>query len=377
MDIIAEAESIEEEVVSFRREFHQYPEVSGHEVMTTEYIREHLEKWGISYRLMEPTGIIGVLGSGSSTTALRADMDALEIREETELSFQSQNTGCMHACGHDGHTAVLLAAAKILKEHEDELDHRIMLVFQPAEETAQGAADLLETGILNQADKIFGLHIFSGIEKGKISLEPGARMAATNWFSIRIGGKSGHAGKPQECVDAVVTAASLAMNLPTIISRSINPLESAVLTIGRMEAGTARNIIAGEAVLEGTVRTFSREVQEKIRERMEEITAAAAQMFHAEISLDFQPASHPALWNDEDAVKEVMKKAVTVFPKKDFVHVPPMMLGEDFANYLNEMKGCFAFIGGGGKYPNHHGMFDFDEDVLVQGVKLMLVFASV
>ena len=335
MDIIAEAESIEEEVVSFRREFHQYPEVSGHEVMTTEYIREHLEKWGISYRLMEPTGIIGVLGSGSSTTALRADMDALEIREETELSFQSQNTGCMHACGHDGHTAVLLAAAKILKEHEDELDHRIMLVFQPAEETAQGAADLLETGILNQADKIFGLHIFSGIEKGKISLEPGARMAATNWFSIRIGGKSGHAGKPQECVDAVVTAASLAMNLQTIISRSINPLESAVLTIGRMEAGTARNIIAGEAVLEGTVRTFSREVQEKIRERMEEITAAAAQMFHAEISLDFQPASHPALWNDEDAVKEVMKKAVTVFPKKDFVHVPPMMLGEDFANYLN------------------------------------------
>lgn len=377
MDIIQEAENIEEEVVLFRREFHQYPEISGHEVMTTEYIREHLEKWDISYRLMEPTGVIAVLGSGPSTTALRADMDALEIREETELSFQSQNTGCMHACGHDGHTAILLAAAKILKEHEDELDHRIMLVFQPAEETAQGAADLLETGILNQADKIFGLHIFSGIEKGKISLEPGARMAATNWFSIRIGGKSGHAGKPQECVDAVVVAASLAMNLQTIISRSINPLESAVLTIGRMEAGTARNIIAGEAVLEGTVRTFSKHVEEKIRDRMEKMTEATAQMYHAEISLDFQPASHPALRNDEEAVKEVMEKAVTVFPEKDFIHVPPMMLGEDFSNYLENIKGCFAFIGGGGKYPNHHSMFDFDEDVLVQGVKLMLVFALV
>ncbi|HJC51211.1 MAG TPA: amidohydrolase [Candidatus Anaerostipes avistercoris] len=377
MDIIQEAENIEEEVVSFRRELHLYPELAGHEVMTTEYIRERLEEWGISYRLVEPAGVIGVIGSGSYTTALRADMDGLEVEEETELSFRSQNSGCMHACGHDGHMAILLAAAKILKEHENELDHRIMLVFQPAEEIAQGAADILETGILNQADRIFGLHIFSGIEKGKISLEPGPRMASTNWFSIRIGGKSGHAGKPQECVDAAVVAASLAMNLQTIISRSINPLESAVLTIGRMEAGTARNVIAGDAVLEGTVRTFSGAVQEQIRRRMEEIVEAAGQMYHADISLDFQPASHPALRNDERVVRDVMRQAAEVFSEDDFVHVPPMMLGEDFANYLMEIRGCFAFIGGGGRYPNHHSMFDFDEDILVQGVKLMLVFASV
>ena len=149
MDIIQEAENIEEEVVSFRRELHLYPELAGHEVMTTEYIRERLEEWGISYRLVEPAGVIGVIGSGSYTTALRADMDGLEVEEETELSFRSQNSGCMHACGHDGHMAILLAAAKILKEHENEVDHRIMLVFQPAEEIAQGAADILETGILN------------------------------------------------------------------------------------------------------------------------------------------------------------------------------------------------------------------------------------
>lgn len=276
MDIRKEAEQIEEEVIQFRRDLHQYPELSGHEVMTTEYIREHLEKWEISYRLLEPTGVIGVIGSGRKTIALRADIDALKIREETDLPFQSQNTECMHACAHDGHTAILLAAAKILKEHEKELDRRIMLVFQPAEETAQGAADVIGTGILDQSDRIFGLHIFSGIEKGKISLEAGPRMASTNWFSIRIAGKSGHAGKPHECVDAGIAAAALVMNLQTLISRNIDPLDDAVLTIGRLEAGTARNVIAGEAVLEGTVRTFSKEVEEQIRERMEEMVEATA-----------------------------------------------------------------------------------------------------
>lgn len=374
MDIRKEAEQIEEEVIQFRRDLHQYPELSGHEVMTTEYIREHLEKWEISYRLLEPTGVIGVIGSGRKTIALRADIDALKIREETDLPFQSQNTECMHACAHDGHTAILLAAAKILKEHEKELDRRIMLVFQPAEETAQGAADVIGTGILDQLDRIFGLHIFSGIEKGKISLESGPRMASTNWFSIRIAGKSGHAGKPHECVDAGIAAAALVMNLQTLISRNIDPLDDAVLTIGRLEAGTARNVIAGEAVLEGTVRTFSKEVEEQIRERMEEMVEATASMYRVETSLDFQQASHPALKNDQTAVAEAMRKAGEVFKEKDFIHVPPMMLGEDFANYLGELTGCFAFIGGGGKYPNHHSCFDFDEDVLVQGVKLMLVF---
>lgn len=374
MDIRKEAEQIEEEVIQFRRDLHQYPELSGHEVMTTEYIREHLEKWEISYRLLEPTGVIGVIGSGRNTIALRADIDALKIREETDLPFQSQNTECMHACGHDGHTAILLAAAKILKEHEKELDRRIMLVFQPAEEIAQGAADILGTGILDQADRIFGLHIFSGIEKGKISLEPGPRMASTNWFSIRIAGRSGHAGKPHECADAGIAAAALVMNLQTIISRSVNPLDDAVLTIGRLEAGTARNVIAGEAILEGTVRTFSKEVQDEIHKRMEEMVEATALMYQVEASLDFQQASHPALVNNHTAVMEATRKAKEVFKEKDFIHVPPMMLGEDFANYLEELTGCFAFIGGGEKYPNHHSCFDFDEDVLVQGVKLMLTF---
>ncbi|MCI5622962.1 MULTISPECIES: M20 metallopeptidase family protein [Anaerostipes] len=377
MNITEATSKIEKDLIEFRRYLHQCPETAYHEMMTMEYIREHLEEWGISYRILDPSGILAVVGSGKKTIALRADMDALEVMEETGLDFTSRNDGYMHACGHDGHVAILMAAAKILKEHEDELDKKIIFIFQPAEETAQGSRDILETGILKGIDAIYGLHIFSGIEAGKISLEPGPRMAATNWFSIRIEGKSGHAGKPHECVDAVTAAASLIMNLQTIVSRNINPLESAVLTIGKVTAGTARNVVAGEAVLEGTVRTFSKKVEEKMKERIMVMAESAAKMYDTDIMVDYQPSSHPALINDYNIVMEARKKAQEVFKPEEFVHVPAMMLGEDFSNYLEEIDGCFAFVGGGGAYPNHHGKFDFDEKALIQGVKLMLTFAFV
>lgn len=377
MNIIEEASKIKEEVIEFRRNLHQCPEIAFHEMMTMEYIREHLEKWNISYRLMEPSGILAVVGSGEKTIALRADMDALEVTEETGLHFSSKNDGYMHACGHDGHTAILMAVSKILKEHEDELDRKIFLIFQPAEETAQGAESILETGILKNVDAIFGVHIFSGIEMGKVSLEAGPRMASTNWFSIRIEGKSGHAGKPHECVDAAVAASALVMGLQTIVSRNADPLDSAVLTVGKMTAGTARNVVAGEALLEGTVRTFSKNTETMIEEKMRKMAEATAQMYGVEVFIDYQPSSHPALINDKIVVEAAKKKAEQVFEPEEFVHVPAMMLGEDFANYMKDIRGCFAFIGGGGEYPNHHSKFDFQEDVLVQGVKLMLTFAFV
>lgn len=378
MDINQEANGMREDLEEFRRALHQCPETAFHEMMTMEYIREHLEQWGISYRLLDPTGIIAAVGSGDKETiALRADMDALEVEEETGLDFASLNHGCMHACAHDGHTAILMAAAKILKQHEKELNRRILLLFQPAEEIAQGAKMLLKTGLLEDVTKIFGLHIFSGIPAGRISLEPGRRMAATNWFSIRITGKSGHAGKPHECADAAVAASSLVINLQNIISRNLDPLEPAVLTIGKMTAGTARNVIAGEALLEGTVRTFSREAQELVQRRMKEIAQAAEKMYQTEISVDFQPSSHPALVNSEEVVSQVLKGAQDVFEPWEWVKLPAMMLGEDFANYLEKMDGCFAFVGGGEGYPNHHEQFDFNEDALVAGLRLMLVFAYV
>ena len=378
MDINQEAYTIKQEVIEFRRALHRCPETAFHETMTMEYIREHLEEWEISYKIFDPSGIIAVVGNGKKDAiALRADMDALEVEEETGLEFASLNHGCMHACGHDGHTAILLATAKILKKHEDELDRRVYLVFQPAEETAEGAKFMLRTGILDRVKHIYGVHIFNGIPSGKISLEAGPRMAATNWLAIHIYGRSGHAGKPHEGIDAALAASSLVMNLQSIISRNLNPLDAAVLTIGKIEAGTARNVIAGEAKLEGTVRTFSRQAQEMIEDRVKEMAKACEQMYGVDVTVDFQPSSHQALVNDPEVVEEVMKHTGEVFDPSEFVHVPAMMLGEDFANYLEEMDGCFAFIGGGDHPANHHGKFDFDEEALLSGVRLMLTFVIV
>ncbi|WP_443770780.1 M20 metallopeptidase family protein [Anaerostipes sp.] len=377
MDIKQEALKIKEEVIQFRRDLHRCPETAFLEKKTMAYVRKHLDEWKISYEMLQPTGCIAKIGRGKEAVALRADMDALRVKEETNLPFASEHEGYMHACGHDGHTAVLLATAKILKKHEEELNHRVLLIFQPAEEIAAGSKMVLKTGKLDGITGIFGLHIFSGIAAGKVSLEAGPRMAATNWFSIHVKGKSGHAGKPHECVDAIIIASSLVMNLQTIISRSLNPLENAVLTIGKMQAGTARNVVAGDAVLEGTVRTFSKESEQKIQKRMKEMIAAQAQMYGADITFNFEPASHPALVNSEIVVQKVKKKADAVFEANEWTHVPAMMLGEDFSNYLEEYPGCFAFIGGGGRYPNHHSQFDFDESALVQGVKMMLIFALV
>lgn len=378
MDINQETYAIKQEVIEFRRALHRCPETAFHETMTMEYIREHLEEWEISYKIFDPSGIIAVVGNGKKDAiALRADMDALEVEEETGLDFASLNHGCMHACGHDGHTAILLATAKILKKHEDELDRRVYLVFQPAEETAEGAKFILRTGILDRVKHIYGVHIFNGIPSGKISLEAGPRMAATNWLAIHIYGRSGHAGKPHEGIDAALAASSLVMNLQSIISRNLNPLDAAVLTIGKIEAGTARNVIAGEAKLEGTVRTFSRQAQEMIEDRVKEMAKACEQMYGVDVTVDFQPSSHQALVNDPEVVEEVMKHTGEVFEPSEFVHVPAMMLGEDFANYLEEMDGCFAFIGGGDHPANHHGKFDFDEEALLSGVRLMLTFVIV
>ena len=335
MDINEEAYAIQEEVVEFRRALHRCPEIAFHETMTMEYIREHLEEWEISYKIFDPSGIIAVVGNGKKETiALRADMDALEVQEETGLDFASLNHGCMHACGHDGHTAILLATAKILKKHESELDRRVYLVFQPAEETAEGARFMLKTGVLDSVKRIYGVHIFNGIPSGKISLEAGPRMAATNWLAVHLYGRSGHAGKTHEGIDTSVAVSSMDMNFHSIINRNLTPLYPAVLTIGKVEAGTARNVIAGEAKIEGTARTFSRQAQEMIESRVKEIAKAHEQMYGVDVSVDFQQSSHGALINDPGVVEDVMEKAGEVFDPSEFTHVEAMMLGEDFANYL-------------------------------------------
>ena len=375
MNIIQEVNQAREQIVKYRQDLHRCPETAFEEYETTAYIKRQLDAMGISYKPLYPTGIVAEIGKGMEAAALRADIDALKVEEETGCSFGSEHQGYMHACGHDGHAAILLGAAGILRKHEKELSKKVFLVFQPAEETAQGAKLVLESGLLEGVKEIFGLHIFSGIEAGKISLEAGPRMAATDWFSIDIRGKSGHAGKPHLCTDASVIAAATVMNLQTIVSRNTDPLDSAVVTVGKMTSGTARNVISGSAGIEGTVRTFSEETEKMVKERVIEIAVGTAGQLGGEAAVDYPPSSHPPLINGESTVERAMRGAGKIFSEKDFVHVPPMMLGEDYSNYLKTIPGAFAFVGGGkDQFPNHHGRFDMDEKALVSGVKLMLAY---
>ena len=375
MNIIQEVNQAREQIVKYRQDLHRCPETAFEEYETTAYIKRQLDAMGISYKPLYPTGIVAEIGKGMEAAALRADIDALKVEEETGCSFGSEHQGYMHACGHDGHAAILLGTAGILKKHEKELSKKVFLVFQPAEETAQGAKLVLESGLLEDVKEIFGLHIFSGIEAGKISLEAGPRMAATDWFSIDIRGKSGHAGKPHLCTDASVIAAATVMNLQTIVSRNTDPLDSAVVTVGKMTSGTARNVISGSARIEGTVRTFSEETERMVKERDIEIAAGTAGQLGGEAAVDYPPSSHPPLVNGESTVERAMRGAGKIFSEKDFVHVPPMMLGEDYSNYLKTIPGAFAFVGGGkDQFPNHHSRFDMDEKALESGVKLMLAY---
>ncbi|MDO4943360.1 MAG: amidohydrolase [Lachnospiraceae bacterium] len=380
MDIRQEVEQILESLIQLRQKFHRYPEVALHETLTTQMIIEELQKLRIPYECLKPTGVVGFLGMKEGrVVALRADIDGLAVAEETGLPFASEHPGCMHACGHDGHIAALLGAAKILKKYEEEIDGQIRLIFQPAEEISAGADLVIEQGYLNGVDEIFGVHIFSDIPVDCVSIKAGPRMAATDHFTITLTGKSGHAAKPHQCVDTTVAAAALVMNLQTIISRRLNPIEDAVVTVGRLSSGTAYNVISGQAVLEGTVRTFSVETENQIKKWIIQIAEDTAKLYGAKADIDYPESLHPPLINNERIALRVYDQAKEIFCEEQLSGVPKIMLGEDFANYQKKIPGVFAFVGGGRtdgsvNYLNHHGKFDFDDKALFYAVKLHLVY---
>jgi amidohydrolase len=382
ININKEVEAIQDYIINKREQFHQYPELALQEFHTTEMIIEEFEKMEIPYKRLEPTGAVGFLGRmDGRIVALRADIDGLLVTEETGLSCSSKLPGHMHACGHDGHIAGLLGAARILKKYEGRLTIGVKLIFQPAEENSAGAALVMEQGYLDNVEEIFGIHIFSDIPVGRISIEAGPRMAATDHFTIRIEGKAGHAAKPHECIDATIVAAAMVMNLQTVVSRRINPIEDAVLTIGRMESGTAYNVISGQAVLEGTVRTFSVDTEERIKELICQIAEDTASLYGAEATVDYPKSAHPPLVNDKKIADRVYKEAADIFPEYSLESIPKIMLGEDFSNYLEKISGAFAFIGGGKNdgsinYLNHHSKFDFDEKALFNAVKMHLAYVK-
>lgn len=382
MDIKNISNKYKDYVIEKRRYFHMNPEPSFCEFNTSKVIKEELDKLSIPYIVSAETGIIATIKGkeNGKTVLLRADMDALEVCEKNEVSYKSQKDGLMHACGHDGHVAMLLGAAHILNEIKEEIKGEIKLLFQPAEEIATGAKKMIEeTNITDQIDSAFAIHLWQGVPVGKVSLESGARMAAADMFKIKIKGKSGHGSMPHETVDAALTAAAVLMNLQHLVSRNTNPLDTLVITIGKMEAGTRFNVIAGEAVLEGTARSFSKEVWEKIPEQLERVINSTCDAYGATAEIELNRAT-PPLVNDEK-ISEILKNSVEkLYGVEAVTKYEKTPGGEDFAYFTQKVPGALAFVGirndeKGIDAPHHNEKFDMDERGLEIGTNLYVQFA--
>lgn len=363
-----------EYLIDLRRYFHSHPELSLKEYQTCERIETELDRFQIPHRRVGETGVYawidGKKGPGR-TVALRADMDALAMQDLKTVSYRSKNEGVCHACGHDGHTATLLTAAKILKEKEQDFKGQIRLFFQQAEEIGQGARLFVREGLLDGADRVFGVHVTSHIDSGKISLTKGPQNASCDYFQIQITGKGAHVSTPQLGVDAVYIASQIVVNLQSIVARNTAPLESVVVGVGVIKSGTQYNIVAEHAQIEGTTRSFSPEIRNLTNERVTQIAKQTAAMYGARCEVEFKDYAAPLI-NDAQAVDEVIGVTRGLIRDEDIITDRPKELGaDDFADYLAVTKGMYAFVGtrnkerAGTGEAHHHGLFDLDEEGLL------------
>ena len=369
-------------IIEKRRYFHMNPEPSFNEYDTSKVVQEELTKIGIPFEIFAKTGIIATIKGQNpgKTVLLRADMDALEVCEKNNVSYRSQKEGLMHACGHDGHIAMLLGAAHVLNEIKNDISGEIKLLFQPAEEIAKGAKAMIEESkIIDSIDAAFAIHLWQGVPVGKISLESGARMAAADLFSIKVKGKSGHGSMPHETIDAVVVASAIVMNLQHLVSRNTNPLDTLVVTVGKLTAGTRHNIIAGEALLEGTIRSFSDEVWKKIPEQIERVVKNTAAAYDASVEINLTRAT-PPLVNNQDISNILKNSAVKLYGEEVVTKYEKTPGGEDFAYFTQVVPGALAFVGirndaKGINSPHHSETFNMDEEALEMGANLYAQFA--
>ncbi|MYM29629.1 amidohydrolase [Duganella sp. CY15W] len=385
--------AFQSELQQIRRDLHAHPELCYEEQRTSEVVAAKLTEWGIPViRGLGLTGVVGIIKNGTSERAigLRADMDALPMQEVNTFEHASRHPGKMHACGHDGHTTMLLGAAKHLAENRN-FDGTVYLVFQPAEEGGAGAKRMIEDGLFEQCpmDAIYGMHNWPGIPAGHMSVCEGPMMASSNEFYVTVKGKGAHAAQPHKGIDPVMTAVQIAQSWQTIISRQKSPLDTAVLSLTQIHAGSATNVIPDEAKMVGTVRTFTAPVLDMIEKRMEEVAVHTAAAFGAQVEFKFR-RNYPPLVNHAKETRfavEVMKAVVGADKVDD--DVEPTMGAEDFAYFLQAKPGCYIFIGNGegdhrtgghglGPCVLHNGSYDFNDNLLPVGASfwVKLVEAS-
>ena len=369
-------------LVKLRREFHQYPELGYREFETSERVTRQLKKLGIPVKSrVAKTGVVGVLTGKKKgkTVALRADMDALPIQEQTNFPYKSKNKGLMHACGHDAHMACVIGAATILSELKKELNGNVKFIFQPSEESPPGGAKpMIQAGVLKNPNVsgIFGLHCDSAIPIGRIGVKEGAFMAQADSFDVTIKGVSGHGARPHDGIDAIVVAAQVIEALQTILSRKIDPVQPAVISVGKIGGGTKRNIICDKVTLEGTARSLNKEVAKRIPVLLKNIISGVTRSAGASFELNYS-LGYPVLINDPQATDMARVTIESMLGKQAIFEIKKPLIGaEDFAYYLEKVPGSFLRLGirnpnKGAVYPWHHPKFTVDEDAIKVGAAVL------
>jgi len=379
-EIATQSKGIQQWIVEKRRTIHRHPELMYEEFETSKLVQNTLKDLKIPYKKdIAITGVVGMIGNGDGPCiALRADMDALPIHEETDIDFKSEIDGKMHACGHDCHTAMLLGAARVLKENEDKINGTIKLIFQPAEEGGAGGKMMREQGVLLEpkVQQIFALHVAGTIPVGTLASKEGTLLAATSSIKIIVKGKGGHAAAPHHTNDPVVTGSKIVVELQTLVSRELSPLEPGVISITMANAGSAFNVIPSTMELQGTIRSLTVEGVSKLQKRVKEVAQSIAEANRCEAEVSFPGNDYPPTINDAECWELGKSAATEILGEENLIEMPdPIMGGEDFAYYTEEIPGCFSFLGVGNPdidavYDVHHPMFKVDEEALSLGTAI-------
>lgn len=371
-------------MMNWRRHLHQYPELSFHERATSSWIATQLSELGIEVQT-------GVGGHGLIATikgdqpgpviALRADIDALPIQDEKKCEYASKVPNVMHACGHDAHTSTLLAIASYYSANRSAICGERRLLFQPAEEvTPGGAMPMIKDGALDGVDVIYGVHLWTPLAYGLVSSKPGAFMSAADEFVIDIVGRGGHGGLPHQAIDAIMIGSTLVQSVQSIVSRNVNPLHPAVVTIGSFQAGTTNNVIAERCRLKGTVRSFDEQTRMMIHDRLKSLVTHICQMHGAEFDYQMR-IGYPPVVNDEEEAERFFKVGERLFGESAVVRSEAITVAEDFSYYLEKVPGCFMFVGAGNEscgatYAHHHPKFDIDERAMQRAARLLIGMAE-
>lgn len=380
--VVQRVQDLASELVECRRDFHRWPELSFREVHTAARIASELQAMGLEVQTgIARTGVVGLLRGGrpgGKTLLVRADIDALPLEELNDVPYRSRNPGVMHACGHDAHMAMLLTAIRVLVEHRDELAGNLKFVFQPAEEGPGGADLMIEEGVMEnpRVDAAIGFHIWNELPVGVIGVRPGPLMASSDEFEIVIEGEGTHAADPHLGIDAVVVAAHVLTALQSIVSRQVSPLDSAVLSVGKIVSGSGHNIVAQTAHMSGTVRTFSEALRASMPGRIEQLISGVAAAFGATARLEYR-YQYPVLDNAPEMATLIRRSAERVIGHEKVVTAAATMGAEDMAYFLREVPGCYFLIGSanpdkGCDKPHHHPEFDIDEDAMPVGVQVIV-----